>query len=84
MAYIDCVLTSYRLRRLSALEFVPVTEEVVNKKAIELEEKETLDRAERRMLALLSLENSIASKDKALEHKKKLGDKALQEVSMTL
>ncbi|KAF0291702.1 Cilia- and flagella-associated protein 99 [Amphibalanus amphitrite] len=67
------------LKRLSALEFVPVTEEVVNKKAVELEEKEAHDRAERRMLALLSLENSIASKEKALEHKKKLGDKALQE-----
>ncbi|XP_043201778.1 cilia- and flagella-associated protein 99-like [Amphibalanus amphitrite] len=67
------------LKRLSALEFVPVTEEVVNKKAVELEEKEAHDRAERRMLALLTLENSIASKEKALEHKKKLGDKALQE-----
>ena len=68
-------------RRIAALEFVPLAEEAVNKRAIELEEKEALDRAERRMLALLSLENSIASKEKAVEHKKKLGDKALQEVT---
>ena len=70
------------LCRISELEFVPEPEEVVNRKAIELEEQETLNRAERRMLALLSLEYSIASKDKALEHKKKLGDKALEEVRM--
>ncbi|XP_037078192.1 cilia- and flagella-associated protein 99-like [Pollicipes pollicipes] len=67
------------IKRISALEFVAVPEEVVNRKAIELEEQDSLSRAERRMLALLSLENSIASKDKALDQKKKLGHKTVEE-----
>lgn len=67
--------------RISALEFVATPEEALNKASIELEERETTARAERRMLALLALENAIVSKDQDLDLKKKIGEKALEEVN---